>query len=122
MNVRWKYLGVAAGRLVATQAPGGLALASQHRGNGPFGNADLNNDGMITQAEWAQAATTRFQQLDANKDGKLAIGEVPRGRHGPGHGPGRHDFGDRDLDDWGPDEPAPAPVLVNGTAAEAPAK
>jgi hypothetical protein len=122
MNVRWKYLGVAAVSVVATLTAGGIAVASMHRGIGPFGNADLNNDGMITQAEWAQAATTRFQQLDANKDGKLAIGEVPRGRHGPGHGPGRHDFGDRDLDDWGPDEPAPAPVLVNGTAAEAPAK
>ena len=122
MNVKWKYLGVAAVSIVATLAAGGIAMAGMHRGIGPFGNADLNHDGMITQAEWAQAATTRFQQLDVNKDGKLAVGEVPRGRHGPGHGPGRHDFGDRDLDDWGPDEPAPAPVLVNGSAAEAPAK
>ncbi|MBC9032738.1 hypothetical protein IAG41_10080 [Sphingomonas sp. JC676] len=120
MNVKWKYLGVAAISVVATLTAGGIAMAGMHRGIGPFGNADANNDGMITQAEWTQAATTRFQQLDINKDGKLAIGEVPREPHGPRHGPGRHGFHDRD-DDWSPEEPAPTPVLVNGTAAQTPA-
>jgi hypothetical protein len=123
MDMKWKFLGVAAVSVVATLAAGGVAMAGMHRGIGPFGNADLNHDGMITQAEWTQAATSRFQQLDTNKDGKLAIGEVPREPHGPPHGPGRHGPRDRD-EDWGPDEtgPAPAPVIVNGTAAQAPAQ
>lgn len=123
MNVKWKFVGVAAVSVVATLVAGGVAMASMHKGIGPFGNADLNNDGMITQAEWTQAGTARFQQLDVNKDGKLAIGEVPREPHGPRHGPGRHAPRDRD-DDWVSDEatPAPAPVVVNPSATPAPAK
>lgn len=99
MTVQWKYVGVAAASVVATLAIGGIAVASMHGPMGPFGRADLNKDGTITKAEWMQAADTRFQQLDANKDGKLVASELPRRPHGPHHG-GRH--GMHDGDDGAP--------------------
>jgi hypothetical protein len=120
--MKWKYAGVAAASVVATLVVGGAAMATMHGPLGPFGRADLNTDGSITKAEWMQAADTRFQQFDANKDGKLVAAELPKRPHGHRHGgPGKDDHRDGD-DQIGAREPAPAPVLVNGASPVAPAK
>lgn len=42
-----------------------------HRGGGMGPMADGNKDGAITQAEFTQAAMTRFDRTDANKDGTV---------------------------------------------------
>ena len=88
MNQKWKLAGAALAGVVATLAAGGVAVASMSHGLGPMGRADANNDGQITRAEWVQAATARFDRLDANKDGKLVGEELPRkqGGGGPHHG------------------------------------
>ncbi len=83
MRTGVKLAGVAAASVLATLAAGAIAMTAMgsldDRGLGHFGRADTNNDGVVTQAEWLAAATQRFQQLDANKDGKLAATELPRG-------------------------------------------
>jgi len=56
---------------------------------------DTNGDGMIDRQEAAASPrlAARFDQLDANKDGRLSREERPRGerRGHRGHGPGRGD-------------------------------
>src|SRR5690606_40443531 len=44
---------------------------------------DTNNDGFIDRGEAAASPRLagRFDQLDANKDGKLSREEMPRGKH-----------------------------------------
>ncbi|QNR98325.1 EF-hand domain-containing protein [Stenotrophomonas sp. 169] len=51
---------------------------------------DTNNDGFVDRAEAAASPrlVARFDQMDANKDGKLSREEMPRGKHGH-RGPGR---------------------------------
>jgi len=111
MNQKLKLAGAALAGIVATVAAGGIAMASMDHGLGRMGRADINNDGQITRAEWVQAATVRFDRLDANKDGKLVADEMPRG-HGYGHGHrGRHGGGpDRDEGGAAPQQPAQQPV------------
>lgn len=119
MNQNLKLGAAALAGAVATLAAGGVAFAAMDHGMGPIGHADLNNDGQITRAEWLQKAGEGFDRLDANKDGKLVVGEVPpppahHGHHHPGPG-----FDD----DGGPDAaPAPAPAPATAPAsASAPA-
>ena len=78
MNQKLKLAGAALAGIVATVAAGGIAMASMDHGLGRMGRADINNDGQITRAEWVQAATVRFDRLDANKDGKLVADEIGR--------------------------------------------
>jgi hypothetical protein len=109
MNHKLQLVGATLAGVLVTVAAGGIAVASMGRGPmGPFAHADANNDGTITRAEWVAAANARFDRFDANKDGKLIVGEVPppppRG-HGRYHGP--HGF---DGPDEGPDNAAPAPA------------
>jgi hypothetical protein len=109
MTEKWKFATAALGGAVATLAAGGIAFASMRHGMGPIGNADLNHDGQITRAEWLQSANAHFDALDANKDGKLVVGEIPppprhHGHHGPrGDGPD-------DPESW--DGPPPSPSLA----------
>ena len=42
--------------------------------------ADANNDGTVTQAEFADAALARFDRVDVNKDGTISAEERPQGR------------------------------------------
>lgn len=57
----------------------GMAATAQPGPGGPGGmlmRADANGDGIITHAEWLAAAATRFERMDANKDGKLSGDEL----------------------------------------------
>jgi hypothetical protein len=120
VNQNLKLGAAALGGVVATLAAGGIAFGAMGHGMGPIGNADLNNDGQITRAEWLQKAGTTFDGIDANKDGKLVVGEVPPPppHHGHGHRPPGPDFDD----DWGPDAaPATAPASAAPVNAAAPA-
>ncbi|MBY0420903.1 MAG: hypothetical protein K2Q06_01280 [Parvularculaceae bacterium] len=47
---------------------------------------DANGDGAVTRDEWAKGAGQRFDELDANKDGKLTPDEVRRAGPPPGRG------------------------------------
>jgi hypothetical protein len=119
MNQNLKLGAAALGGVVATLAAGGIAVAAMGHGMGPIGNADLNNDGQITRAEWLQKAGEGFDRIDANKDGKLIVGEVPPPppHHGHGH---PHPGPDAD-DDWGPDAaPATAPAAPATANTSAP--
>jgi hypothetical protein len=91
MNQKIKLAGAAVAGVVATLVAGGVAVASMDNGLGRMGHADANNDGQISRAEWMQAASARFDRFDANKDGKLVAGELPRKRGRGHHGP--HDGG-----------------------------
>ena len=119
MTEKWKFAAAALGGVVATLAAGGIAFASMGHGRGPIGNADLNNDGQITRAEWLQKAGAHFDALDANKDGKLVVGEIPppprhHGHHGPrGEGPDGPDG----PESW--DGPPPSPSLAPPGNAQA---
>ncbi|MDC7683613.1 hypothetical protein PQU92_10015 [Asticcacaulis sp. BYS171W] len=44
----------------------------------PIRNADTNFDFRITVDEWINATGQRFDMLDANKDGKLTLAELPK--------------------------------------------
>ncbi|MCA1935909.1 MAG: hypothetical protein LDL37_10670 [Asticcacaulis sp.] len=44
----------------------------------PIRAADANFDYRITTEEWARATSQRFRLLDANKDGKLTVDELPK--------------------------------------------
>lgn len=56
---------------------GGRGGHGGHRGGGMMmgrammGGADANKDGAVTQAEFTQAALTRFDRTDANRDGTV---------------------------------------------------
>lgn len=120
MNQKLKLAGAALGGIVATLAACGIATAAMGHGLGPIGNADLNNDGTITKAEWLQKAGESFDGMDANKDGKLVVGEIPpppphHHGHRPPPGPDP-----REEDDWGPDAaPAAAPAPAAAVPANA---
>lgn len=66
-----------AGGLAALIA-GGVAMAQ----DGPRGGrqADADNDGRISQAEFAAAAAARFDRSDANRDGTITPDEVQAAR------------------------------------------
>lgn len=53
-------------------------------GPGLIKQLDKDNDGRVSRAESAQAATERankrFDELDANKDGKITRDEMPQGK------------------------------------------
>lgn len=68
---------------VAAASTSALALA-QTAAPGAHPRPDANGDGMITKAEAAQfpRLAGRFDQLDRNKDGKLAADEMPMHRGG----------------------------------------
>src|SRR5687767_9390104 len=96
--------GGAAGVLAIAAA--GFALAPGPRG---LAALDADEDGRIVTAEVQQAARRRFAALDANGDGRLTAEEMPRGRHGRGHG--GHRRGPHDDFGWNeaqPDAAAPA--------------
>ncbi|MES2444310.1 MAG: hypothetical protein V4574_15895 [Pseudomonadota bacterium] len=117
MNQKLKLGAAALGGIVATLAAGGIAFASMGHGLGPIGNADLDDNGEVTRTEWVQKAGEAFDRLDANKDGKLVVGEIPPPPH---HGHGRPHPGPdfHDDDDWGPDAgpvTAPPPAADNST-------
>ncbi|NIJ18746.1 hypothetical protein FHS95_000415 [Sphingomonas naasensis] len=121
MHPRLKLAGAALAGILATVAVGGIAVASMDNGLGHLGRADANGDGQITRAEWVAAANTRFERLDADKDGKLTAAEMPR-HHGRGdrhrghHGPRG---GGSDGDGAGP--PAPPPGNAQPVAPATPA-
>ena len=120
MNNKLKLGGAALAGVLVTLVAGGIAMASAGHGMGPIGNADLDNNGEITRAEWVQKATQGFDAMDNNKDGKLVVGEIPApprhhgGRHGGPHGgpggPGPDRDGPDAWDDQAPPPPAAAPA------------
>lgn len=65
----------------AGRPEGGKRHGWGHRGHGRKGGmmmgrmADADKDGAITQAEFAAAATQRFDRLDADKDGQVTKDE-----------------------------------------------
>ena len=119
MNANLKYAAVALASVAATLGVTSVVHHSMDKGIGHFANADADNNGEITTAEWTAAGNAEFQKLDTNKDGKIVVGEIPRGP-----GPGGHRRGHRGPDgpggpggpgdDWGPDETAPAPAAPVG--------
>ncbi|WP_257214850.1 hypothetical protein [Sphingomonas sp. R-74633] len=113
MNHKLQLVGATLAGVLVTVAAGGIAVASMGRGPmGPFAHADANGDGTITRAEWVAAANARFDRFDANKDGKLIVGEVPPPPpHGHGRHHGPHGF-DGPEDDAAP--PAAAPQALPG--------
>ncbi|MGH8063532.1 MAG: EF-hand domain-containing protein [Pseudoxanthomonas sp.] len=81
---------LSAGTAFAATAP-----ASDSK-NAPRAKLDTNGDGAIDRGEAAQhpRLAAKFDELDKNKDGKLAKEEMPR-RHGRGfgkNGHGRHEM------------------------------
>lgn len=134
MNEKFKLAAAALAGIVATVAAGSIAVASMGHGMGPIGNADLDNNGEITRAEWVQKAGQGFDAMDVNKDGKLVVGEIPAPRHhggrhggprgGPG-GPGGWDRGGPDgpdgPDGWDDQAPPPPAATAPATAPAQPA-
>ena len=109
MNANLKYAAVALASVVATLGVTTVVHHSMDKGIGHFANADADNNGEITTAEWTAAGNAEFKKLDTNSDGKIVVGEIPRG---PGPGPGGHRRGHHGPDggpgdDWGPDEQPP---------------
>ena len=113
MNQKLKLAAAALAGIVATVAAGSIAVASMDKSLGHFRGADADSNGEITKAEWLKAAGTSFDAIDANKDGKLVVGEIPpERRRGPGHH-GHH--GPRSDDDFGP----PPADEIDGDASAA---
>lgn len=117
MNTNLKYAAIAAASVLATLGVTSVVHHSMDKGIGHFANADADNNGEITTAEWSAAAAREFKKIDNNNDGKLVVGEIPRGpeggpRHGRRHGPD---------DEMGPDEAtaAPAAPLSNAVVGNA---
>lgn len=120
MNPKLKLATAALAGVVGTLVVGGIASAAIGQPPMHFRGADADKNGEITKAEWLAAATKSFEQIDANKDGKIVVGEIP-----PERGPGRHGH-HRFDDDRGPPPPpaddagdgdvtpAPAPAITNG--------
>lgn len=74
-------------------APAGIRSMAGKQGAGRFGYldypepitvADRNFNRGVDPAEFAHAAGTRFAMLDANGDGRLEKGELPKPSQGPG--------------------------------------
>ena len=116
MNQNLKYAAIALVSVVATLGVTSVVHHSMDKGIGHFANADADNNGEITTAEWSAAATREFKKIDNNNDGKLVVGEIPRGpeggpRHHRPHGP---------EDEAGPDDaPAPAAPVTNAVVGNA---
>lgn len=122
MNLNLKLAAAALAGIVATLGVTTTVHAMHDKGIGHFANADADGNGEITAAEWTAAGNAEFKKLDTNSDGKIVVGEIPRGPeggphghrrgpHGPDAGPGPGGPGD----DIGPDEQAPAPVAAPAT-------
>lgn len=80
--------------LTALAGAAGLAVAQNNDAPPPPGHqrlfeADANNDGVVTRAEFDAAREARFAQQDANNDGQLTREEMREGRGRGEHG-GRH--------------------------------
>lgn len=120
MNQRLKLTGAALAGIIATLAAGGIAFASIDYRPGPFRDADANHDGQITRAEWMASATTRFDRLDTNKDGKLVPDELPK-PHSHGHRGPREADRDGDGPRGGWDRGAPLLPQPAGAAPQQPA-
>lgn len=73
--------------------------------------ADANGDGGITRDEWIAHATARFQQMDQDGDGRVAVADFQRPMGGPGGGAGNRPPppppGDRAAANGGPPPPPP---------------
>jgi len=81
----------------------GLALAQDsapRRGHFGMFQADANNDGVLTRAEFDAGRNTHFAQLDANSDGALSRGEM-RGMRGGHRGGGMHSLRGADANNDG---------------------
>lgn len=61
----------------------------RQRGDKRFAKLDANADGAIDAKESAQHVQERFKRMDQNGDGSVTADELP-GRHGCGHGFGKH--------------------------------
>lgn len=87
------FLAVAAAAALAST----VAIAQTAQKPGPQARVDANGDGVIDRAEAAKfpRLAARFDQLDANKDGKLDAGERPKRQAGQrgGKGMGMHGGG-----------------------------
>lgn len=88
---------IAAASFAALAGAAGIAMAQQEGPqNRPFGvfQADSNNDGVVTRAEFDASRAARFQALDTNRDGQLTREEMRAGRGERGgrghHGRGGH--------------------------------
>jgi hypothetical protein len=64
------FVGIGGGKAAGPSALG-AATRIQRR--------DLNGDGKVSRAEYAQAATSRFQELDADKNNELTERELAAG-------------------------------------------
>lgn len=55
-----------------------FAMATTVRGQGPANDADVNRDGVVSQAEaeYSNSLRLRFDELDRNRDGRLDPSEV----------------------------------------------
>jgi hypothetical protein len=91
--------------LLATSATG-LAIAASPASPKPTApRMDSNGDGVIDRQEAAShpRLAQRFDELDKNKDGKLARDEMPAPRFGDRHGRGGHAHGGHGGRDGGRD-------------------
>jgi hypothetical protein len=86
MNTRTKWTFAASAlALIGALSVAGVAIANPGFGHhgGPFhmiademlGSIDTNADGALSQEEIDAAVTSRYAAFDANKDGKLSLGE-----------------------------------------------
>ncbi len=84
---------------VAAALASTVAIAQTAQKPGPQARVDANGDGVIDRAEAAKfpRLAARFDQIDANKDGKLDAGERPKRQAGQrgGKGMGMHGGGKR---------------------------
>jgi len=65
---------LAAAAAAALAAPG---CANARQAPDLFAGADINRDGVITQAEFQQARAERFDKLDRNRDGVVRMSDFP---------------------------------------------
>ncbi|MEQ1617840.1 MAG: hypothetical protein ABL883_05805 [Terricaulis sp.] len=83
----------------------GAAWAQGHHGHGVehLFQADADNDGVVTRAEFDAARNARFARLDDDDDGRLEHGEHARGEHRRGRGGhgGHHGWADADANNDG---------------------